>query len=127
MPNPLKAAVDWVKADLPNLPAGTTAGTAFPTDSSLAHLQVQVAWDGSPTDADNREDATIRITVWAPKGQPNVAIDEAEGLRARLIANPAADFQRVDRGTGRLPGIDPDTQLPFCSFTLQPVLRALAP
>lgn len=126
MPNPLKEAVDWVKADLPNLPAGTTASANFPTSSSLNHVHVQVAWDGSQ-DADNREDATIRVTVWAPKDRPDIAADEAEGLRARLLASPKATFQRVDRGTGRLPGVDPDTQLPFCSFTVQPVLAALAP
>lgn len=127
MPNPLREAVDWVKADLPNLPAGATASTSFPTDASLSHVQVQVAWDGTPLDADNREDAAIRLTVWAPKGQPNAAIDAAEGLRARLLNSGTAAMQRVDRGAGRLPGVDPDTGLPFCTFTLQPVLLAPAP
>lgn len=126
MPNPLHEAVDWAKADLPNLPTGADASTSFPTDGSLGHIHVQVAWDGS-TDADNREDVTIRFTVWAPRGRPNDAIDAAEGLRARLLGNPRTAFQRVDRGTGRLPGVDPDTGLPFCTFTLLPVLTALAP
>jgi hypothetical protein len=125
MPNPLKEAVDWVEA---HKPAGSTVSAAFPT-GPLSAIQVQVAWDGSPSDADNREDATIRVTVWAPRNRPNDATDAAETLRALLLAGQGdsrPNFQRVDRGTGRLPGVDPDTELPFCSFTVQPVFRALA-
>lgn len=125
MPNPLKEAVDWIEL---HKPVGSTVGTAFPT-GPISAIQIQVAWDGSPSDADNREDATIRVTVWAPKNHPNDATDAAGTLRATLVADGASgrtSFQRVGRGTGRLPGVDPDTQLPFCSFTLQPVLKALA-
>jgi hypothetical protein len=128
VPNPIHIAVDAVVADQPDQAAGATCSTSFPSDSSLTHVQVQVAWDGSPNDADNREDAAMRFTVWAPKGRPNLAIDEAEGLRARLLAGGfGAGTHRVDRGAGRLPGTDPDTQLPFCSFSLSVVLNALTP
>lgn len=120
MPNPIDESLAWVQADLANLPNGTTRSTAFPAPS-LSHLHVQVAWDGTPTDGDNREDATIRLTVWAPKGQKSAAIDAAGGLRARLLQAGTSAMYRVDRGAGRLPGDDPDTGLPFCTFTLQPV------
>jgi hypothetical protein len=125
VPNPIHVAVDAVVADQPNQAAGATCSTSFPSDSSLTHVHVQVGWDGSPSDSGNREDAAMRFTVWAPKGQPNLAIDEAEGLRARLLASSMG--QRVARGAGRLPGTDPDTQLPFCSFSLSVVLDALTP
>lgn len=128
MPNPVKVAVDAVEADAPNQPAGTTFSTSFPSDSSLSHLHIQVAYDGSPSDADNREDAALRFTVWAPKLRPNDAIDEAGHLRARLLASGfGASSYRVDRGAGRVPGVDPDTELPFCTFSLSVVLPALTP
>lgn len=130
MPNPLHEAVDWVKTDLPNLPAGATASTWYPTDSTLDHLHVQVGWDGTSSDADNREDVAIRLTYWAPKGQTDVAIDAAEGGRARLLTGQASGrptIFRVDRGAGRLFDVDPDTDLPFCSFTCNVVLHAAAP
>lgn len=127
MPNPLREAVDWVKADLPNLPADSTASASFPTAVVSGRVHVQVAWDGTPATADNREDAAIRVTVWANNLQPNLAIDEAEGLMVRLLATSTDAMQRVDRGSGRLSGEDPDTHLQFCTFTLQPVLTAPAP
>lgn len=129
MPNPLHEAVDWAKSDLPNLPTGATASTSFPTDSSLAVVHVQVGWDGTPSDADNREDTSIRFTYWAPKGQVDTAIDAAEGGRARLLAGQGTHTHmlRVDRGTGRLFGIDPDLGLPFCTFNATVVLTALTP
>lgn len=128
MPNPLKESVDWVKADLPNLPADSTVSANFPTEAvPLDRVAVQVAWDGTPNTADNREDVAIRVTVYANHDQPNLAIDEAEGLYARLIDGGTDAFWRVDRGTGRLPGTDPDTGNQFCTFTLQPVLFAPAP
>lgn len=128
MPNPLKEAVDWGKADLPNLPVGSTVSAGFPTAAvSAGTVAVQVAWDGTPNTADNREDVAIRFTVYTNPNQPNLAIDEAEGMYARLLNGGTDAFWRVDRGTGRLPGADPDTGNQFCTFTLQPVLLAPAP
>lgn len=124
MPNPIHAAVDAAKADLPNLPVNTTADTSFPSDSALSHVHVQVGWDGTPSFADNREDTSMRFTVWAPQGQPDLAIDEAEGLLARLLGATGSTFYRVDRGSGRLAGVDPDTGLPFCTFNLGVVMHA---
>ncbi len=124
MPNPLVEAQSFLAADVPNLPAGATKGTAFPK-SNLSAVYVQYAWDGSPSDADNREDATVRVTVWAPSGHVTEPQDVAEGIRARFLNWSSATCWRVDRGAGRLPGIDPDTKLPFCTFTVIPVVHAV--
>jgi hypothetical protein len=125
MPNPLEATQAFLAADVVNLPASTTRSTSFPTNNiSVPHIQF--AWDGTPSDADNREDTTIRITVWTPKGQVIAAQDIAEGLRARFLDYSSADVSRVNRGAGRLPGVDDTNKLPFCTFTVSPVMRALA-
>jgi len=130
VPNPLQTALAMARADAAN--QATVDGHAptqdawFPTDASLDHVHIQVAWDGSPSDADNRENATLRFTVWTPLGMVNLGIDEAEGLRARLL-NASGEFFRVDRGAGRIHGTDPDTGLSFCSFSLTVVLHALTP
>lgn len=126
MPNPLAEVDAFLTADLPaHLPAGTTYGTAFPTQS-ISKPHVQFAWDGTPSDDDNREDAAVRITVWTPKGHVTEAQDIAGGLRARLLGWSSANVWRVDRGAGRLPGVDDKTQLPFCTFTVYLVLHAAA-
>lgn len=124
MPNPLVVIRDLVAADITagSLPAGTTKGTAVPTDN-LAAPHVQYGWDGTPSDADNRENAAIRVTVWTPRGKVTDAQDIAGGLRQRLLAASHASAWRVDRGSGRLPGIDPDTGLPFCTFGLNVALH----
>lgn len=126
MPNPLVAAKAFLDADAPSQPAGTTRSTKFPA-ASITAPHIQFAWDGTPSDADNREDTTIRVTVWTPAGKFTDAQDIAGALRARFLTYASADVFRVDRGAGRLPGIDPDNGLPFCSFTVSPVMRALTP
>lgn len=123
MPNPLAAAQAFLEADVDNLPDDADFGTALP-QQGLTTTYVQFAWDGTPSDADNREDATVRFTVWGPHGDPIVPQDVAGPLRARLLLWSSADVHRVDRGAGRLPGVDPDTELPFCSFTVQLVMHA---
>lgn len=124
MPNPIEAAVGFLTSVSGDLPAGHTRGTNFPT-ADIAKVHVQYAWDGTPADADNREDVVLRFTVWAPKGQPTTAAEVAADLRALLVGYSSDLVQRITRGTGRLPGIDPDTGLPFCMFTATAVLRAL--
>jgi hypothetical protein len=126
MPNPLVATKAFLDADAPNQPAGTTRSTAFPS-SSITTPHIQFAWDGTPSDADNREDATIRVTVWTPKGKVTDAQNIAGTLRARFLAWSSATVYRVDRGAGRLPGVDNATGLPFCTFTVSPVMHALTP
>lgn len=119
MTNPLVVIRDLVQADISasNLPDGTTKGTAVPT-STLVAPYVQYAWDGTPSDADNRETAAVRITVWTAKGKVTDCQNVAFDLRQRLLAASHASAWRIDRGSGRLPGVDPDTELPFCTFGL---------
>lgn len=107
------------------LPAGTTRGTTAPT-GPITGFHIQYAWDGTPTDADNRENTVLRMTVWIPKGQGKeiAGANLAAELRARLLAWSSANTWRVDRGVGRLIGVDPATQLPFCTFTVGLVLHA---
>lgn len=128
MPNPLQAADDFLAADVAadNLPAGTTHSVEIPAVLAVGKVHVQYAWDGTPSDASNREDAAVRFTVWTAKGQPTQAADVAAGIRARLLRWSNADVWRVDRGAGRLPGIDPDSKLPFCTFTVNAVMHATA-
>lgn len=119
----MAATKAFLDADAPNQPPGTTRSPKFPT-SALTTLHVQFAWDGTPSDADNREEPAIRVTVWGPENSPSLVQDTAAGIRARFLRYASADVFRVDRGAGRLPGVDPDTRLQFCTFTVQPVLRA---
>lgn len=126
MANPLEETKAFLIADAANLPVGHTRGTAFPT-AGITALHVQYAWDGTPSDADNREDAAVRITVWAPKDKLIDGQNAAAGLRARFLAWSSTNTWRVDRGAGRLVGIDRDTGLPFCSFTVYLVLHAVTP
>lgn len=125
MPNPLVVIRDLIAADAANLPTGTTRGTAVPAPS-ITVPHVQYGWDGTPSDADNRENAAIRVTVWTAKGQVTSAQDIALGLRYRLLNAEHDDAWRIDRGAGRLPGTDPDTGLPFCTFSLNLALHAPA-
>jgi hypothetical protein len=124
VPNPLAATQAFLDQDT-GLPFGTTHSTAYPT-GQINHPHVQYAWDGTPSDADNRENTTIRVTVWTAKGKVTDAQDIAGDLRARFLLWSSATVWRVDRGAGRLPGTDRDNELPFCSFTVQLVMRAAA-
>lgn len=129
MPNPLEAALAFLDSDIANLPIddGDDFGVKIPVTVATNKVFVQLAWDGTPSDADNREDAAVRFTVWGAKNQPGVAQNAAAGLRARLLDHSSATVWRVDRGAGRLPGTDDRTGLPFCTFTVSFVMHALTP
>lgn len=124
MANPIDVIASYFEARdaAGTLPAGATFSQRIP-DAGLTVHHFQYAWDGTPTDADNREDAAVRITVWGPKSATTATQDLAGQLRRDLLATTLPGAWRVDRGAGRLPGRDPATQLPFCSFTLQLVVR----
>lgn len=77
MPNPVAAGLEFFAVDLPNLPAGTTSSVEFPSNANLDHVHIQWIWSGTPSDADNREDVALRVTVWAPKGQVTLAQEVA--------------------------------------------------
>lgn len=114
--DPTRAFIDTLLAEAARFPVGTTVGTSFPT-SALSAPHIQVAWDGTPTEEEQREKATMRVTYWAPKGQQTAAKDGASLARAVLL-DGALGLWRVTKGAGRTPGVDDATGLPFCTFTL---------
>lgn len=124
MSNPIEATRDFL------LSVGVTGGwmsTKAPTgDIPEGFGVVQYGWDGTPSDAPNREDCAIRITAWAPKGQVSNAALLAGALRRSFLDYSSESVWRVGRGAGRLPGVDPDTGLPFCTFTVYVVMRDVA-
>lgn len=94
-----------------------TISTAFPS-TAISVPHIQHAWDGTPNDEQQREFCTIRVTVWTPKGQVTTGINLAALVRAHLLDAGSSTVWRYTRGVGRSPGVDPDTGLPFCTFTL---------
>lgn len=124
MADPEAAMLAFLDGIAAQLPTGTTYDVSFPS-SAITVPHIQVAWDGTPSDASNREDTAVRFTVWAPKGQRSLAKSLAGTVRALALAYSGAGAFRVDRGAGRLPGVDDDTGLPFCTFTVNPVMHAL--
>lgn len=115
--NPEAAFIDALTAQKFRFPAGATIGTAFPTAALTAPV-IQVAWDGTPTEDERRESATMRVTYWTPKGKKTDAKNGASLARATLLEYVDARLWRVTRGTGRLPGTDASTGNEFCTFTL---------
>lgn len=94
-----------------------TISTSFPA-TAITVPHIQHAWDGTPSQEANRERATIRVTVWTPKGKVTDGINLASLVQAVLLDSGSALVWRYTPGTGRLPGIDDATGLPFCTFTL---------
>lgn len=96
--------------------------TDFPT-SAISTPWIQHAWDGTPSEQSNRQVCTIRITCWTPKGKVSDGIALAQLVRAYLLASGSHSTWRFTRGGGPVPGIDKDTALPFCTFTLSAETR----
>lgn len=94
-----------------------TISTSFPS-TALTVPHIQHAWDGTPSQDVNRERATIRVTVWTPKGKVSDGINLASLVQAVLLDAGSSNVWRYTAGPGRLPGVDPDTGLPFCTFTV---------
>lgn len=103
-------------AKLAHFPTATIS-TSFPT-TTLTAPHIQHAWDGTPSQEQQREFCTIRVTVWTPKGKVSDGINLASLVQAVLLDGGSSSAWRYTRGLGRTPGIDPDTGLPFCTFTL---------
>lgn len=124
-PDPREDVKATLNANASRWPTGTTISTAFPAaDIIVPHIQH--AWDGTPAEDRRREGAAIRVTVWTPKGQVAAGINLAALVRAVLLDSGSANAWRYTRGAGRLPGIDPDTDLPFCTFTVNAESRPTA-
>lgn len=94
-----------------------TISTAFPS-SAIAVPHIQHAWDGTPSQEQQRQNTVIRITVWTPKLKVADGIALAQLVLAVLLASGSATVWRFRDPVGPIPGTDPDTDLPFCSFTI---------
>lgn len=102
-----------------------TIGTKFPS-SAISVPHIQHAWDGTPSQQVNRQVATIRITVWTAKtGGAKVSdgVTLAQLVRAYLLTAGSTVTWRFREGAGPVPGIDPATGLPFCTFSLSAETR----
>lgn len=116
---------------------GATVATSFPSRKAADELSgaawpltsagwIQHAWDGTSSQQANRQVCTIRVTVWMPKDKPSNAIATAQKVLAYLLANASATVWRFTPGAGPLPGVDDDTELSFCTFTVNAETRASA-
>lgn len=124
--DPERAIVDYLDSQLDD-----AVGTWFPRSSTEAPPQLpytQVGWDGTPGDLwPAAEIAEVRVTCWTAAGQYTAAKANAAKARAVLLAHPGdALAWRVEPGLGRMPGTDPDTELPFCTFTVRVATRPTA-
>ena len=127
-PTPLVDVRATIAANAARWPSGTTYSEK-PALSLGTAPHFQYAWDGTPTQERQRESAAIRLTVWGWKvvTGPNTYAESRDDLTdlASLLHAVFLDggagtggVWRYTEGTGRLPGRDPDTKLPFCTFTL---------
>lgn len=124
-PDP-RADVDvLLKAAKPSRWPTATISTSFPT-VALTVPHIQHAWDGTPLQQVNRQGSTIRVSVWTPKGKVSDGITLAQLVLATLLAGGSAVTWRFTPGAGPLIGIDPDTGLPFCTFTVTAETRPRA-
>ena len=114
--NPLRDTIDTLLAAVQTYWPTASVSANFPTSLSAPHIQV--GWDGTPGTEAQRELASVRITVWAPKGKTLTAADLATLVQAVLLDSGSSAVWRYTRGTGRTPGIDPDNGLPFCTFNV---------
>lgn len=115
-PNPARDTIDTLKAAAPTYWPTASVSVSFPTSLTAPHIQV--AWDGTPGGEAQRELTSVRVTVWTPKGQPSAAADLASLVEAVLLDGGSEDVWRYTRSTGRTPGVDDATGLPFCTFNL---------
>lgn len=100
-----------------------TISTSFPTQT-IAVPHIQHAWDGTPVQQANRQGATIRVTVWTPRGKVSEGIALAQLVLAVLLDTGTESTWRFTPGAGPLPGVDDATGLPFCTFTVTAETRA---
>lgn len=124
-PDPRADVAATLNAAKPTRFPTATISTSFPS-TAITAPHIQHAWDGTPAQEAQRELATIRVTVWTPKGRVSEGIDLASLVQAVLLEAGSASVWRYTRGAGRTPGIDPDTGLPFCTFTVTAETRPSA-
>ena len=116
-------------------PAGTLYSDKHPSTWKSAPT-IQYAWDGTPSQEQQREVCAIRITVWGWKEATSATTNTIRGeddcadlaslVQAVLFDSGSSDVWRYTRGLGRSVGTDPATGLPFCSFTVNAETRPQA-
>lgn len=102
-----------------------TISTAFPT-SAISVPHIQHGWDGTPLHEANRQGATVRVSVWTPKGQVSAGVALAQLVLAVLLDASSETVWRFTPGAGPNTGVDSDTGLPFCTFTVTAETRPSA-
>lgn len=124
-PDPRAAVAAELTAAKPTRWPTATISTAFPS-AAITAPHIQHAWDGTPSQQANRQNTTIRVTAWAPKGQVSAGIDLAQLVLAVLLDSGSASIWRFRPGAGPAPGVDDATGLPFCTFTVTAETRPSA-
>lgn len=102
-----------------------TISTDFPA-AGIAVPHIQHAWDGTPTQEQQRQNCSIRVTVWTPQGKVSDGITLAQLVLAVLLAGGSSLVWRFRDPVGPVVDVDPDTDLPFCSFVLTAETRPSA-
>lgn len=134
-PDPRPAVAAILNAAKPSRWPSAVVATAFPSPDAAESLGVawpmagpwiQHAWDGTPVQQSNRQGATVRVTVWQPKGKPGDAATLAQLVLAALLDGGSGTVWRFTPGSGPLPGVDNDTGFPFCTFTVTAETRPSA-
>lgn len=124
-PNPRPAVKAILTAAKPSRWPTATIDTKFPA-TAINVPWIQHAFDGAPSQQQVRQNATVRITYWTPKGQVDAAVDGAQLAAAVLLDGGSSTVWRFRNAVGFNNGVDPDNGLPFCTFTITAEMRPLA-
>lgn len=124
-PDPRAGVAAILTAAKPTHWPTATISTSFPT-TGLTVPHIQHAWDGTPGQQANRQSATVRVSVWTPKGKVSDGIALAQRVLAVLLDSGSSTVWRFTPGAGPLPGVDDATDLPFCTFTVTAETRPSA-
>lgn len=124
-PDPREAVAAILTSAKPAHWPTATISTSFPT-GAITVPHIQHAWDGTPLQQANRQGCSVRLSVWAPKGRVSDGIALAQRALAVLLDSGSTTVWRFTPGAGPLPGVDDDTGLPFCTFTVTAETRPFA-
>lgn len=124
-PDPRADVQALLEAERPGRWPAATIDTAFPS-GSISAPWIQHGWDGTPGQEANRQTAAIRVTVWTPSGQVSAGIALAQLVLAYLLGAGSDATWRFTPGAGPNADVDPDTELPFCTFTVNAETRGVA-
>ena len=116
-PDAREAVKEILNAAKPTRWPTATISTSFPS-SAISVPHIQHAWDGTPSQEQQRQNCVIRITVWTPKGKVSDGVDLAQLVLAVMRGGGSATVWRFRDPVGPLADIDPTTKLPFATFTL---------